>query len=371
MQHTPTPVAPPLYQRLSLVILGLSVLVCALWLTQSLVVPLLFSLLLAILLDRLVKLLTRWGINRIVGISLSVTFAMLLLAGLGYFIATQAAHFSSAIPQLKEKVVSTGDDLEHWVRHSANVQPKQLHDAVDKVKENGMEKGGAIVGKTLTTVGTLFGFFFLLPVFTFLIIYYKDLFHNFLVKLFSKKGQGRLEDVLGQTKGVVQSFLIGRMFETLILAAMNWVGLMLIGIPYALLLAVLGALMNLVPYLGMIVATFMTVLIAFALQDLNAALWVFALYCVVQFIDNHFLVPLVVGSRVEMNAFFSIVVVIAGGMLWGIPGMFLAIPVTAILKVIFDRVPALEPWGYVLGMGDGETDASGKEKPRDPSPVRS
>jgi len=371
MEQTRTPVAPPLYQRLSLVIIGLSALVFALWVTQSLLIPLLFALLLAILLDRLVKVFSRWGINRAVGISVAVTFAMLLLAGLGYFIVTQAAHFSEAIPQLKQKVVSTGNDLEHWARHAANVQPKQLHDAVDKVKENGMEKGGVLVGKTLTTVGTLFGFFFLLPVFTFLIIYYKDLFHNFLVKLFSNGGKERLEDVLGQTKSVVQSFLIGRMFETIILAAMNWVGLMVIGVQYALLLAVLGALMNLVPYVGMIVATFITVLVAFALQDVNAALWVFALYCVVQFIDNHFLVPLVVGSRVELNAFWSIVVVIAGGMLWGIPGMFLSIPIIAILKVIFDRVPALEPWGYVLGMGDKQADKPGKEDPHVVSSVRS
>lgn len=358
-QQSRTPIAPPHYQRLSLVILGFSVLTAALWVTQSLVVPLLFSLLLAILLDRLVKRFSRWGINRVVGISLAVTISMLLLAGLAYFIATQAAHFSEAIPQLKEKVMDTGKDLEHWVRNTTKVEPAQINDAVDKAKENGMEKGGMIVGKTLTTVGALFGFLFLLPVFTFLILYYKDLFHEFLVKLFAKSGQDRLEDVLGQTKTVVQSFLVGRMVETLILVAMNWVALMLIGVKFALLLATLGALMNLVPYIGMLVATFITVLIAFALQDINAALWVLAAYSVIQFIDNHFLVPLVVGNRVEINAFFSIVVVIAGGMLWGIPGMFLSIPIAGILKVIFDRVPALEPWGYVLGIGD-----EGEDEPK-------
>lgn len=363
MTEKRTPVAPPLYQKLSLVILGLSVFTCALWLTQSLVIPLLFSLLLAILLDRLVKVFTSWGMNRVVGITVAVTIAMLVLVGLGYFIGTQAAHFSEAMPQLKEKLMRTGNDLEHWVRRTAKVQPQQIHDAVDKVKENGMEKGGVIVGKTLATVGTLFGFLFLLPVFTFLIIYYKDLFHQFLLKLFAKSGEERVEDVLGQTKSVVQSFLVGRMLETLILVAMNWVGLMLIGVKYALLLATLGALMNLVPYIGMIVATFLTVLIAFALDDLNAAIWVFALYCVVQFIDNHFLMPLVVGSRVEINAFFSIVVVIAGGMLWGIPGMFLSIPIAGIMKVIFDRMPALEPWGYVMGTGEKDDVSEQKSPP--------
>lgn len=360
MEPSPTPVDSPLYQRLSLVILGLAVLVAALWVTQALVVPLLFALLLAILLDRLVKLLCRRGLHRIVAITMAVTLAMLSLGALGYFVATQAAHFTEALPQLKEKVVDTGKDLEQWVRQSTNVKPKQIDDAMDKVKENSMEQGGQIVGRTLATVGTLFGFLFLLPVFTFLIIYYKDLFHNFLLKLFSKGDREQVEDALVQTKAVVQSFLIGRMFETLILVAMNWAGLMLIGVKYALLLATLGALMNLVPYIGMIVATVITVVVAFALQDLNAALWVLALYSVIQFIDNQLLTPLVVGARVELNAFFSIVVVIAGGMLWGIPGMFLSIPIAAILKVVFDRVPTLEPWGYLLGDGTPEADQETK-----------
>lgn len=352
MEEARTPVAPPLYQRLSLVLLGLSVFVCVLWLTQELVVPLLFALLLAILLDPLVKWLGRLGIHRVIGISLSVLISMLALAAIGYFVVTQAAKFSQSIPELKEKLHDTGQQLTGWATNTAHLEPQEIDDAVDKVKKQGMESGGAIVGKTLTTVGALFGFFFLLPVFTFLIIYYKELFQDFLSKLFARKDQDALEDVLGETKSVVQSFLVGRMVETAILTAMNWTALMLIGVKYALLLAVIGALMNLVPYLGMIVATVITVMVAFVFQDLNAALWVLGAYSLIQFIDNQFLTPLVVGARVQINALFSIVVVIAGGMLWGIPGMFLAIPLFGILKVVFDRIPELEPWGYVLGTGE-------------------
>ncbi len=352
MKDAPTPIVPPLYQRLSLVLLGLSVFVCILWLTQELVVPLLFALLLAILLDPVVKLLSRWGLNRVLGITIAVLLAMLALAAVGYFVVTQAGKFSQSLPEMKEKIQQAGAEFTSWARNTAHVQPKQLHETVEKVKREGLDSGGMIVGKTLTTVGALFGFFFLLPVFTFLIIYYKELFQNFLSKLFARKDQDTLEDVLGETKSVVQSFLIGRMFETAILTAMNWAALMLIGVKYALLLAVIGALMNLVPYIGMMVATVITVMVAFVFQGFHAALWVFAAYSVIQFIDNHFLTPLVVGARVQINALWSIVGVIAGGMLWGIPGMFLAIPILGILKVVFDRVPELEPWGYVLGTGE-------------------
>lgn len=357
MSESPrTRVLPPLYQRLSLITLGLVALVYGLFCLKSIVVPLLFSLLLAILLDAVVKRLTRWGLGRTFGITIAVTLAMLALIGVGYFIVTQAAHFSETVPELKRKVTEIGGQLEHWARHNANVKPQEMHDAVDKVKKQGMEQGGVVVGKTLATVGTFFGFFFLLPVFTFLILYYKDLFHKFLEKLFPRKDQDALEDVLGQTKGVVQSYLIGLIFEGVIVATLNWVGLWVIGVKYALLMAVLGAVLNLIPFIGGIVATIIPMVVALALQDATAALWVLALYSVVQFADNHFIVPLVVASRVQINAFMSIVVVIAGGMLWGIPGMFLSIPLTAMLKVIFDRVPDLEPYGYVLGSGDDHTD---------------
>lgn len=73
------------------------------------------------------------------------------------------------------------------------------------------------------------------------------------------------------------------------------------------------------------------------------------MYFIIQFVDNNFIIPKIVASRVQINAFVSISVVFVGGIIWGIPGMFLSIPITAILKVIFDHVEGLKPWGFLLG----------------------
>ena len=89
--------------------------------------------------------------------------------------------------------------------------------------------------------------------------------------------------------------------------------------------------------------------LAFTTLQPIAALWVLIAYVVVQFIDNHFIVPRIVASRVQVNALVAIVAVLAGGAIWGVAGMFLSLPLTAIVKVIFDRVPELAPFGYVLG----------------------
>jgi predicted PurR-regulated permease PerM len=76
---------------------------------------------------------------------------------------------------------------------------------------------------------------------------------------------------------------------------------------------------------------------------------VLLLYLFIQFIDNNYIVPAVVASRVKINALVSVIVVLIGGALWGVSGMFLSIPLTAILKVVFDHIESLKPWGFLLG----------------------
>ena len=78
-------------------------------------------------------------------------------------------------------------------------------------------------------------------------------------------------------------------------------------------------------------------------------LYVGALYLLIQLIDNNYIVPKVIGSKVKLNALVSLLAVILGAALWGIPGMFLSIPLMAILKLIFDRIEPLKPWGFLLG----------------------
>jgi predicted PurR-regulated permease PerM len=351
------------FHRPSVILIGLVALVHALHYTEAVLVPILFALLLAMLLNPVVNFMIRKRVPRILAITLSVVLAMAALGGLAYFIVTQAAQFGETLPQFKEKLGTLRSDGHSWLQQTFNLRSTQVTDAVQKVKEEGLQKGGSYVGETLTAMGTLFGFFFLLPVFAFLLLLYKGLLVNFIFKLFPIQQQQAVTDVLGQTKGVVQSYLVGLIFEAGIVAALNWAGLLIIGLEYALLFAVLGALLNLIPYIGMITATLLPMVFAFATMDTMAAFWVLVLYIGVQFLDNNIIVPRVVASRVQLNALVSIIGVLFGGLLWGIPGMFLSLPLIAMLKVVFDRVPGLEPIGYVLGEEAGKERRSAKVRP--------
>ena len=159
-----------------------------------------------------------------------------------------------------------------------------------------------------------------------------------------------MNEVLFSTKNIIQRYLIALLFEAAIIAILNSAGLLILGIDYAIVLGIIGALLNVIPYIGGIIAVALPMMVAFVTKSSPTyAFLVLAFYIIIQFIDNHYIIPKIVASKVRINALISIIVVLAGGALWGIPGMFLSIPLTAILKVIFDHIDELKPWGFLLG----------------------
>ncbi len=136
----------------------------------------------------------------------------------------------------------------------------------------------------------------------------------------------------------------------IMVATLDTAALLILGIEYALIIGIFGALLNMIPYIGGIVAVAMPMMVALVTKTTPMyAIYVLAAYYFIQLIDNNYIVPKIVASKVKINAFFSIIVVIAGNALWGIPGMFLSIPLLAIVKLICDNIEPLKPWGFLLG----------------------
>jgi predicted PurR-regulated permease PerM len=190
----------------------------------------------------------------------------------------------------------------------------------------------------------------LLPVYVFLILYYKTLLLDFILKLFRSQHHPAVTEVLMSTKKIIQSYLVGLFIEMVIVAILNSAGLFLLNIDYALILGITGAIINVIPYIGGIVAIALPMIIAFVTKDsITSTILVFLVYIFIQFIDNHYLIPRIVASRVRINALVAIIVVLIGNAVCGVAGMFLSIPITAIAKVIFDHITPLKPWGFLLG----------------------
>jgi predicted PurR-regulated permease PerM len=161
---------------------------------------------------------------------------------------------------------------------------------------------------------------------------------------------GTVREVLVETETLIQSYFIGLLLEFAIIATLDSVGLLIPGIDYAILLGIIGALLNVIPLIGGIITVALSMMVALVTKDSPSyALLVLVMFVIIPFFDNHFIIPKVVASKVKLNALISVIVVLAGGAVWGILGMFLSIPLSAIAKVICDRIEPLKAWGFVLG----------------------
>jgi predicted PurR-regulated permease PerM len=335
----------PFVVIVSQIVLGLFAFFYILVLGQEIILPLVYALILAILLNPVVNFLCKHGFNRILSIFTAVLLMITIICALIYFIGSQGTRFSSAFPALQEKLNVLINDASVWFSTKLSIESDKVQGWIAKKKAEEIADSGRLVGKTLLTLTTILTWVFLLPVYIFMFLFYKPLLLDFISKLFPKERHSTIAEILVETKALIQSYLIGLLLEAAIIATLNFMGLLIL----ALILGILGAVLNVIPYIGGIIATALPMIIALATKTPVYALWVLVTYLIVQFIDNHYIVPKIVASKVKINALVSLVVVFLGNAIWGIPGMFLSIPLTALIKVIFDRIEPLKPWGFLLG----------------------
>lgn len=339
----------PLFARFTLIIIGLFALFTILYITRSIVVPLVFATIIAIVLYPGVNWLTQLKINRIIAIGIVFLMASLILAAFGTLIARQIQRVSESWPMLSEKFNSifTQNIADASIRY--DIDPQKIYDWIATAKAELITRGSAMIGQSLYVIGNGLVILFLIPVYVFMILYYQPLLHDFIFKLFKDDNHKQVSKMVTQTKVVIQRYLVGLIFEFVIVAALNSAALFMLGIQYAILLGIIGALLNIIPYIGGIISVAIYMFVALVTKSPVYTIYVLAAYSIIQFVDNNFIIPKIVASKVKINALFSIIVVIAGNALWGIPGMFLSIPLLAIVKLIFDNNESLKPWGFLLG----------------------
>jgi predicted PurR-regulated permease PerM len=350
----------PFYLKFCLSLLSIGLLVLLLYLGQGILIPLFFSILLATILLPVVKFLERIKIPRLLSIIISLVTSLAVLGAIIYFLSTQIGNFLDDLPTIKTKTHKLAMESQKWVQANFNIgirkQNEYINDTTEKMKDNGT----TIVTQTFGTLTEIFSYLIFLPIYTFLILYYKDMIKRFLVEIFKRSDADTVTEILQESQSISQQYVTGLLIECGIVFTLNSIGFLLFGIKYAFFLGLMAALLNLVPYIGMLVANMFCMLITLVSGDsYTEVLYVFGVLAAVQLIDNNMLMPFIVGSKVKLNALAIIVGVLVGGTLCGVPGMFLAIPGIAVMKVMFERVDGLKPWAIILG-----DDNSGPSKKR-------
>lgn len=337
----------PFYAKIALIFISLFAFVYAMIVAQGILIPIIYATIFAILLNPLVNLLIRLKINKIVAIGITVVLALIVVSALVYIIFSQISYFSESFPMMKEKFIAGNEDLVRWLSQQTSIDVSKINHYLSKEKSQQID--AFAVGDNFMKFGHVAVTLVILPVYITLILYYKPLLLDFIRSLFKNNHHVAVADVLIKTKKIIQTYVVGLFIETIIVAILNSIGLTIIGVEYAILLGCIGGILNIIPYVGAIIAASIYMAIALLTMSPIYMLYVLIMYLFIQFIDNNFLLPKIVAARVRINALVSIIVVVIGGTIWGIPGMFLAIPLTAIVKVICDHVDALKPWGFLLG----------------------
>lgn len=339
----------PFYTRLSLSLISIVLILFLLKQAESIFIPMSFAGLLSIMLISPCDFLEKKGVPRGIAALISLLVAVFLVVFVLYFISSQIISFRNDLPALITQFDTVLDNIQLWVKHRFHMTSTGMHQLINSTKSQTLSSTGSIVGSTLSSLSNTVLYAVLIPIYTFLLLLYRGLVVRFLIRSFLEQHSAAVYDILGKTRHVIKNYIVGLLIEMAIVAFLNCTLFFIIGVKYALLLGVIAAMLNLIPYLGIFTALVLSVLITFTTNTPTVVLELTIAMLAVHLVDSNILLPRVVGSKVRINALATILGVVVGSMLWGIPGMFLAVPIVAILKVIFDGVESLQAWGILLG----------------------
>ncbi|HTK20529.1 MAG TPA: AI-2E family transporter [Mucilaginibacter sp.] len=336
----------PFYLKATVVLFGLILTVYILKALSDILIPLACAALLASLLNPVFNWICRPNIPRAVSVLITLLIGLIVVGSIVYLIGSQIAQFGDSFPVLKTRINLLIGQLEQWIYQNFGVTTDKQVAFIKNSLNNGQSKLGSTIGTFFSTIS----FALLVPTYVFMMLYYKTLLLNFIYEVFAEEHFKRVGEVLSETKNAIQSYMVGLLVEMVIVSVMNSAALLLLGVKYAILVGVIGAILNMLPIVGGIIAIALPVLIATITSNgFSTQLGVIISYLVIQFIDNHIIFPRFVSVKVQINALVSLVAVFLGNALWGIPGMFLSLPLIAVIKIICDRIDDLEPWGKLLG----------------------
>jgi len=345
-----SPVSYPFWLKATLILFGLSMLIVTLSFGKFILMPLAFAAIISMLLNPVVERFESWKMGRIFSIVIVLFLITVTFLGLLTLITVRAVEFTDKLPEATEKLKSTLAEgaivVERISGVSQDRQTEYVKSSIDNLFDTGSEFLSSLLEATTGTI-TLFA---LLPVFIFFMLYYKAMFITFLQKVFERSQNSEIDKVILRVQHVTQNYLVGLFTVLGIMAVLNSIGLLIIGLDYAIPFAIIASMLAIIPFVGAILGAIPAVLYAFLFHDsLIMPLLVIAVFTVVQLIESSFLTPKIVGSKVSINPFVAIIVLLIGGKIWGIAGMILFIPLIGIMRVGFSQVHELKPYGYLLG----------------------
>jgi putative permease len=341
----------PFYIKLALVLVSIIASAYIAILGQKILAPLLFSMLFAMLLLPLANFLElKLKLPRGAAAMLSVLMLIASISFIFYEVGYQISNLADDWPMFNKQLTIATNNLQHWVASTFHVNIKKQQTYINDAASSFISTGTVVLSGLVQSISSIMFFLVFIMIDTFFLLYYRRLIVKFLVAVFKEENSVIVYDIIRNVQAIIRNYIVGLLIEMLVVATATSTALLILGANYAILLGLIAGLFNVIPYIGIFTALVISVLITFATATAaSTILFVAIIILGIHLIDSNFLFPAIVGSKVRINALITILGAVIGEMLWGIPGMFLAIPVIAIAKIIFDRIDSLKPWGLILG----------------------
>lgn len=326
-------------------------LVFVLYVLKPVIVPMIIAIILSVSVFPFVLYLERrWHFNRVVSAIFAILLLSLLVFALITFIGFQISDIMDKGSDYADKLSQVYNDLATKIESTFGINKSELSLKKLNLGETLKENSSSIF-EFVTVSGSVFTDIILIPLYIFFFLIYRKFFKSFIYRAFSKDGNTlKAKTILSKLYDVQQNYLVGLFMVMGIVGVLNSVGLLILGIDNAIFFGFLAALLLLIPYIGIIIGSLLPAIVALATKD---SLWypigVIAIFVFIQFIEGNFITPKITGSKVSINAFVAILSIILFSMLWGTAGMIVALPVVASLKVVFDTIPELKPYGFLIG----------------------
>jgi predicted PurR-regulated permease PerM len=340
----------PLTVRRSIELLGLVLVIAILVIAHNIIMPVLMAFFISIMLLPVFRFLRKYKFPEPAAIIIPILLVAILLGLIVWFFSMQVGSLIQDFPQIKRNVGIHLNALSNWVSNISDFSTKEQVKFINDKSNDLLGMAGKAASGAAVTLSSIFVFVGLLPIYIYLMLFYKDILLRFIFMWFKQDHHDKVKDAIYETESIIKNYLVGLLIQVTYMTILLGGILMIVGIKHALLIGVIFAMLNLIPYVGALIGNLIGVLLTLTSStELWPVITVLLVIAVVQFLDNNILMPRIVGSKVKINALFAILGVIIGGSIAGVSGMFLSMPVIAVLKVIFDRTETFKQWGVLLG----------------------
>lgn len=340
----------PAYMKALSVMVFIIVLVFFLIVGRSLLIPLFMGGFFAILFTPLSIFFEKYRVPRTLSCVISLLVMLAMTGGLISFIVHNVVNFTKDFEDVSGRLVNAAGEIDRWTHENfgmnenlaGKIETEYLLTLLNKNSES-------ISSFALNSIGSLSGLI-LIPIFMFFFLLYRDHLTKMIVMLYSDKDPGLVGRQITKLRRVIQGYLVGVSKVMVILAILNIIAYSIIGVKHAIFFGVIGAILNIIPYVGPFIGVMLPITYSFLTMDsLIYPVIIFACYQGIQLLEGNFLTPKIVGGNVNLNAFITFLGLLVGASIWGVAGMVLAIPTLAILREIFELSDTTRPFALLLG----------------------